>query len=450
MKARLQHALQDKDFSELFKKGGVSFLMRVLGQAAGLLLTLIIARYFGAEGLGEYMLAIVVLRIFVLFAKLGLDTASIRFIASLAKQRKWDSLLDFRRKVLSLLFITSFLASILMYFFSGSIAVLLNTASENIKYFSFFVLPLSFFILNYQSLRGLKKIISYSFFYKLNQSFFTIVAIIILLQFSSSSSLPIKAYSFSIVMGVILSFILFNRSLKQKLGKSITEKISYSDILTVSIPLMFAQTVQFIMAWVDKLMLGNMMSPEDVGVYGVAFRLSMFASITLMAVNSIASPKFAELYAENNIDGLKKVAQQSTKMIFWTTLPLVFIFFLFPSFFLGMFGEEFKSGVGAFIILSIGMLISAFSGSVGNLLQMTGQQNIFFKILFLGACVNIVLNLLLIPNDNLFAGLGISGINGAASASMLSIMFWKVSMVIMVKRRLGFSTIYIPFFRSKR
>ena len=61
MKEKFLKALQDKDFSELFKKGGASFLMRVGGQVMGFLLALIIAHYFGASGLGDYVLSIIVL-----------------------------------------------------------------------------------------------------------------------------------------------------------------------------------------------------------------------------------------------------------------------------------------------------------------------------------------------------------------------------------------------------
>ena len=60
MKEKFLNALQDKDFSELFKKGGLSFLIRIGGQVMGFLLALIIARYFGASGLGDYVLAIIV------------------------------------------------------------------------------------------------------------------------------------------------------------------------------------------------------------------------------------------------------------------------------------------------------------------------------------------------------------------------------------------------------
>ena len=80
--------------------------------------------------------------------------------------------------------------------------------------------------------------------------------------------------------------------------------------------------------------------------------------------------------------GLQKVVRQSTKIIFWTSIPLIIIFFSFPKYFLGLFGVEFIIGINAFIFLSCGKLVSAFSGSVGNLLQMTGKQVVFMKILW--------------------------------------------------------------------
>ena len=70
------------------------------------------------------------------------------------------------------------------------------------------------------------------------------------------------------------------------------------------------------MAWTDKLMIGNMLDPESVAIYGVAFRFSMIVSITLMAVNSIAAPKFAEKFAIDDINSMAKIAIQSSKLIF--------------------------------------------------------------------------------------------------------------------------------------
>jgi len=449
MKRRLQAALEDKDFFELFNQGGVSFFLRIGGQLLGFFLTLLIAKYFGAEALGEYMLAVVVLRIFTLLAKLGLDTTSIRFSASFAAQNKWKSLLLFFKKVYFILILSSLVSSFVMYFLSNIIADFLNINSEYVRTFSYFVLPMVFFVLHYQSLRGLKKIGIFSFYYRMSQALFTIIIILILLQFSNDPSIPFHAYIISLLFVSILSLLSFRNVLKEKNNnyeeEIIIEHQTLKNILVISLPLMLAQSVQLIMIWTDKLMIGNMISVTDVGIYGVAFKLSMFASVTLMAINSIAAPKFAEMYAEKNMKGLKKIVQKSTKMIFWSTLPLLIIFFLFPTFFLGIFGEEFKIGANAFIILSIGMLISAFSGSVGNLLQMTGKQLVFMKILIAGAIINVGLNYLLIPESNPLSEFGISGINGAAIASMCSIVFWNLSMVLVVKKQFGFLTFYIPF-----
>ena len=103
---------------------------------------------------------------------------------------------------------------------------------------------------------------------------------------------------------------------------------------------------------------------------------------------------------------------------------------------MGLFGQEFKVGVTAFIFLSFGRLISSFSGSVGNILQMTGNQNIYGFILLIGALLNVVLNYMLIPKY---------GINGAAIASMSSLIVWNLGMVLSVKKKFGFYTFYIPF-----
>jgi len=318
---------------------------------------------------------------------------------------------------------------------------------------AFFIVPMVFFMLNYQSLRGLKKIAEFSFFYRVSQSLFSMICILIIYQFIKEDIVPVYAYLLSLLIVSFLSFLSFRYWLKRvSLGEHQAELeiISYSNIIKISLPLMFAQSVQFIMAWTDKLMLGGMVNSEAVGIYHTAFKLSMFSAIALMSINSIASPKFAEKFANKDINGLRKITNQSTRMIFLSTLPLITVSFLFPEFLLSIFGKEFTVGVFAFLVLSFGRLISACSGPVGNILQMTNNQNSYANILFGGALINILLNLILIPESNPFSAYGISGINGAAIASMSSLIFWNLSMIFVVKKKFGFYSFYIPFLKYER
>ena len=441
MKEKFLKALEDKDFSELFKKGRISLFLRIGGQVMGFLMSFVVAHYFGAKGLGNYVLAIVVLRIFTILSKLGLDTFSIRFIASFAKQGKWKSIQLFRKKIITIVSITSLISSAVMFIFSFEIANLVNTRLEYIELSSFFVLPMVFFMLHYQSLRGLKRIAEFSFFYRMSQATFSIAGLFLISEFVQSDKIPIYAYLTSLSTVSLLSYVSYYYWFNKKCNfdsSEETEDLPLKKMLKISLPLMFAQSVQFIMAWTDKLMLGNMLGPESVAIYGVAFRFSMGVSITLMAINSIASPKFAEKFSNNDISGMGKVAMQSAKLIFWTTIPLASILLIFPKFFMGIYGSEFLIGVEVLRWLIIGRVVNALSGSVGNLMQMTGQQNNYMKILIAGSIINVTLNYILIP---------IYGIKGAAFASVCSLSFWNLTMVYMVKKKFGFSPFYIPFIK---
>ena len=452
---RIKKNFDDKDFLELFKKGGVAMLFRIGGQLMGFLLTFVIAYFFGANGLGDYVLAIVVLKIFTLISKLGLDTASIKYIASYCAEKSYNGIISFRKKALTLILCTSIICSILMYFGANVIAEFIGANSEHIRITSFFIFPMSIFIFHYQNMRGLKEIGGYSFFFWMSQALFTLLAILVLTIFSKDENVPIYAYLIGLVVISLLSFFTFSYFLKNKKRSNqilIDNKLgeSISSILKVSIPLMLAQAVHFIMSWTDKLMLGIIDSPDvisgvatnsaQIGVYHTAFKLSMFATIGLMAIKSIASPKFAELYKKKELKLLEKVTQQSTKLIFWTTLPLVILFILFSENLMLLFGEEFRVGVFSFIILSIGRVIVSFSGAAGNLLQMCGKQVIFMNVAIIGSLINIVLNYTLIP---------LYGIDGSAIATMISLVVFNLLLVYFVKKEFGFYTFYVPFFKSK-
>jgi len=106
---------------------------------------------------------------------------------------------------------------------------------------------------------------------------------------------------------------------------------------------------------------------------------------------------------------------------------------------MGLYGSEFLTGFEVLRWLIIGRIVNALSGSVGNLMQMSGQQKIYMNILIIGSVINVVLNYCLIP---------IYGIKGAAISSVVSLSFWNLTMVYMVKRKFGFSTIYIPFLNN--
>ena len=122
--------------------------------------------------------------------------------------------------------LTSLISSFLMYFLAIPISDLIN-ATQYIELNAFFVLPLAFFMLHYQSLRGLKK----------SQNFLFIVTSIIFyhinccnLSFIQTSEVPLYSYLVSLVIVSLLSFLSFQYSLKKQ---SATKESALKDNITL-------------------------------------------------------------------------------------------------------------------------------------------------------------------------------------------------------------------------
>lgn len=412
----------------------------MFGLVIGYAFAIYITNQYGAYVFGQYVTALLVIEILSIISRLGVDTSLVRFISKYAKNGSVNLINQLYFKSVAIVTFTAILFTLLLLFFSVEIAEFMNLNREYLLIVSFSFIPLVLFYMNVQAIRGLKKMISYSF---LNNVAITLGVFIFLVAFSTfttSEMLPIYAYVTTVFLLTICSYFLWFNHKSRLEEKHIENEVSLStnELLTVSFPLLLGQSMMLIMGKVDLFMLANMSSSDQVGVYNIALKLSMLSYMGLMAVNSIAAPKFSEIHSSGDVEALKKIVQQSTKTIFWISIPVLIILVIFPENILSVFGDEFKIASYTLVILSIGKMFSAISGSVGTFLQMVGKQKIFQNILILAAVVNVVMNYLLIP---------LYGISGAAIASTVSGILWNALMIIYIKKNFGFYTIYLPWIK---
>ena len=438
IKSYLSKYSRDVHFFELIKGASSTFLLKIVGLLVGYGLAIFITNKFGAFVFGQYVTALLIVEILSIISRLGIDTVLVRFISRYVHKGASSLINQLFFKSIALVTLSAVVFTLLLLFFSDYIANFMNLDEEYLLIVSFSFIPLVLFHMNTQAIRGLKQMMSFSFLNNVAITLFTFILMVVLVAFSTSEKLPIYAYVMSVFVMTISSYFLwfFHRAkiVDSKQNNSESE-LSTKALFKVSIPLLLGQSMMLIMGKVDLFMLANMTSSDKVGIYNIALKLSMLAYMGLMAVNSIAAPKFSEIHSSGDIDALKKIVQQSTKTIFWVTFPVILLFLIFPDTILGVFGDEFKLAVMALIILSISKMFSAISGSVGTFLQMVGKQNVFQNILIFTAIINIVLNYTLIP---------MYGIDGAAFASAISGVIWNVLMIIYIKKNFGFYSIYFP------
>lgn len=424
----------DSDLEELLNGSVIAFALKLAGVACTYIFTFFIARYYGAEAMGIFALSFTMLQIASIVSRLGLDTALLRFISQYASKGEWVCVRKVYRNALQLVLPASLVMSLIFMYSSPWVATNFFQKESLKVYFQIAALgivPFSWLYLNTECLRGLKEIKSYAFLQTISPYLIGSVLLILLsFIFPGSNHQPVIAYIISIVLTCIGSIWIWKgRSRhKQSLSSSKPEVIRHKALLKVSGPMLLASSMFLIMQWTDTLMLGALRSEEEVGVYSVCLKIANITSLSLMAINSIAAPKFAEMWGKENIKGLEKIAKQSTKMIVFISTPILLVIAIFPSSILNLFGNEFTTGYLALILLVLGQFINSISGSVGYILQMTEQETIHQKIIVLASIINVFLNYILIPTH---------GITGAALASMASTFFWNVYMIIVIRKKLN-------------
>jgi O-antigen/teichoic acid export membrane protein len=431
---------KDKNLIELLK-GSLTFLiLRISGVFFTYIFIAIISRSYGAKVMGIFALSLTILQISTVVGKVGTDTAVMRFIAEYSTHKTWKNIKKISNKIFVLIIPFSIIISFIIFLKAEWIAKAIfhkEFLSYYFKIVSFAILPNIYLMINTERLRGLKKIIKYSFLKTFAVPFFSFLFIAVSLLFIHKNNLPVLSYVLATLIVTVISMVLWIKEY-QKLNNNQfnindrTTKPNYKNLLSLSFPMFFTSSLLLIMGWTDTFMLGIFKELSKIGIYRVALRLATFTSIGLLAVNSILGPKITEHWEKKELKFMKTTIKQATVLILLLSFPIAFIFILFPSFLLGFFGEEFKIGSLSLIMLTIGQFVNALVGSVGLILFMTGKQKVIQNVVFFGAILNIVLNYFLIPKF---------GINGAAFASMISLMIINIIPFFLIKKYYGFYTI---------
>ena len=409
--------------NEILSKGSTAFIFKIIGSLLGYVFLILVTRTSGAEVWGVFALCLALLNITSIFSRMGIDIAILKFISSFK-----DDIVKAKAiylKGLKLVFSLSIFFTILLYFLSEFIAATIfnkNQLTFYIQLMAFAIIPFTIIYLNAQSFRGLKKISHFAFFQHVSKF---LLAIIFFVGISFFTEIPIQknifyAFIAALYCAMILSIILLKQEDVSEKGFS---PISSKELLKTAFPMMLSTSILLIMSWADSIIIGIFKTEVEIGIYNVSIKLAMISGIVLGAVNSIVAPKLSQTYNNGKKEEFKSIVKQSTRVIFFSSVPILIFLIAFPEFLLSFFGSEFIVGKTALYILLIGQIINAFSGSVGVIMQMTGKEKLFQNILILALFLNIGLNFLLIPNH---------GIEGAAIASSASIIFWNLTSVVYI------------------
>ena len=433
---------KDMQLKELLSGSAVVFFFRILGLFSGYVLSYIITQYFGEELLGVYSLSFTILSLVVVVSRLGLDEALVKIVSDLRFNNKTGQAKDAYRKSVRLIIIVSAVLSVLVYQSAQLVANWFENdlLVRSIKIVSCAIVPYALIKVNADTLRGMKKMKAFSYLQVgsllLFMSFFLLVGIFF---FEPTNYLPFYALlGASLIMYLWSALLIHKEFVDAESGRD-----NYKRLIKISLPMMLTSSMFLVLSWTDNILLGRFLSEDQVGVYFVAFKFGLIISLSLFAINSIAAPKFSELFTANDKPKLQKLAMQSVKLNFWSSIPVFILLIFSAEWLLSLYGASFTIAKKCVYILAIGQLYNALSGSVLNFLNMTGYEKLVSKIIVSAAILNIGLNYYLIPLFD--ASSGWIGIEGAALASAICLIYWNSLGIYFVYKHHGFLMFPNPF-----
>lgn len=421
----------------LVRGAGSSFLVRGLGMGLAFAVQLVAARLLGLENYGNYAYVLAWMTMVSILGRVGFETATLRFVSEYVEKQEWGKLLGFLRFSKRVVLIASIGVAFCLSFGAW---LFRDDLSLKVLYgfwiASVLLIVQNFVMLQEKRLLALRNVLLGQLPLAVLRPFFVLVGCVGIAVWVSN---PQAAIFITVTLGAsVVSLGVISVFLKRTLPREIkvlTQIYNYKHWLHTALTMMLIGSMNLIISQSDIIMVGAFAGAKETGLYNVAHRLSSLLAFTIIAVNSVLSSQASALYAKQSLKELQRIVSLGVKFVFFSTLPIAIVYVIWGSHILLLFGKEFSGSYSILIILTIGQLINALSGSVALLLNMTGNQNDAAKILTITAMINITMNTILIPSYGAF---------GAAIATASSTAFWNICMIYIVWKKIKIISFFLP------
>lgn len=177
----------------------------------------------------------------------------------------------------------------------------------------------------------------------------------------------------------------------------------------------------------NVIMLGFMKNNESVGLFASATKLTQVILTMVTSLGAVLLPRMSNMISNNQMSEFRELAQKSLDFIILITLPVSFGLVLLANFLIPIFcGDTYSEAILTLQILAPIIIFIGVSNVLGiQILYPQGHENIVIFSTAIGAVINFLLNLWLIPKYSQ---------NGAAVATLFAEFVVTAAMCIIGKR----------------
>ena len=359
---------------------------QILGLIVPLIVTPYISRILGAEGVGIYSYTYSIVYYFMIVALLGMQYYGNRSVAKIRDDKEKLS------KVFSeIYFLQLVVASIVTIIYI--IFIMLNQ-----KYRIYYIIQIMFVISVafdiswlYSGLEKFKVTVTRNFIIRI------LSAVAIFLFVKTKNDLwiytTIMAATTLLNQLVLWPFVFKAVKIRRVSLKSLIKHIKPTIVLFIPV---LGASVYNVM---DKIMLGMLSSVEEVGYYENSERILNIPFHIVSALGTVTLPRIANLNKQKDTESIKNIMIKSLRFLLFILIPMMFGIWVVADYIVVLYlGDEFTKAIMPLKILSMILIFKSIS-------QITRQQylipmekdKIYINSTIIGAILNFIINLILIP-----------------------------------------------------
>ena len=411
------------------KKENKNFIYNMLYQILVFIVPLIsipyVSRVLGVSNIGVYSYTYSIVYYFMLFTLLGINNYGVREISKL------ENNINERNKMFSKIYTLQFILGTIMLIVYNILVIFIFD-----KYNSIFLIQNLFLISSmldinwlFFGLEKFKMTISRNIIIKI----LSLVLVFLFVKNKNDLALYTFIMSFSTLFSQMYLWIFARKYVKYIKTNIRTLKSVFKDCLILFIPVL-SYSIYRVM---DKTMLGGICGTVSLGLYENAEKIINIPVSLVTALGTVMLPSMSKTKDE---DEFYEKIYFSFKLCFFLILPIAFgLLAISRDFSILFFGKEFKNSgtiiqflIPSFIFSSIANVIRT------NYLIPKKLDNIYVLSTILGAFINLIVNMLLIPKY---------GYYGACIGTVCAEFFVMLYQTIKVKKIIDFKKV---FFISNR
>ena len=360
------------------------------------------------------------------FISFGVQYAIIKFYSSCETKEEKDKLLSFSLILPLVVFI---LLLIITFFFHHQITDFIASENQEMGKYAYLILAVAFSTALFEVFYNWLRIQLYSVFGNFLKEFFPRALIFTLLMIYAFGGIDLDGFIMALILGYYIRlFLLVVYSLMKYTPKfSFALPLEFKSILRYSLLIFMSGTAASLILDIDKSMISNILTVENVAYYSVAIFIAAVIEFPGRAMFQIISPLVAKALNDDDTPTLIKLLKKSANnLLLVSGLLFLLINLNLNDFYAWVNLGDYTVALEVVLIVSMGKLFTMSLGCLNNIITNSKYYVYVFWFSIISAVLAVVLNLYLIEWY---------GIIGAAYATLMVIVLINFLKILLVQLR---------------